>query len=199
MFSHWLRRHSLLTICYQFLLLADKLTNHCLHCHVFTKAPLPCEVTDTCNDVYSCCLHARHAVQWCFARRTVAGRRARVITGSQESLTHKLAFSGMSVRWGSMSFFPWRARICLATFLHWGGLKSASLFLLLSKTAIPGQSLRGIWTTSSTTSKCLRWPSTWSSLIHRAAGVHWHGGTHLSNGRNLLQRGLQGSHEPGLN
>ena len=28
-----------------FLLPPEKLTNHCLHCHVFTKAPLPCEVT----------------------------------------------------------------------------------------------------------------------------------------------------------
>ena len=37
---------------------ADKLTNHCLHCHVFTKAPLPCEVDDLCN---SSTLHIRHA------------------------------------------------------------------------------------------------------------------------------------------
>ena len=105
----------------------------------------------------------------------------------------------MSVGWDSMSFCPWRGRICLATFLHWGGFKSASLSSCCLEIAIPGRSLRGIWTTSSTTSKCLRWPSTWSSLIPRAAGVHWHGGAHLSNGRNLLQRGLQGSHEPGLN
>ena len=31
--------------------------------------------------VYSRPLHSRHAVPWCFARRTAAGRRARVITG----------------------------------------------------------------------------------------------------------------------
>ena len=37
----------------------------------------------------------------------------------------------------------------------------------------------------------------WSDVV--CAGVHWHGGTNLPNGRDLLQRGLQGSHEPGRN
>ena len=36
-------------ICFKLCFFADKLTNHCLHCHVFTKAPLPCEVDDLCN------------------------------------------------------------------------------------------------------------------------------------------------------
>ena len=45
-------------ICFKLCFFADKLTNHCLHCHVFTKAPLPCEVDDLCN---SSTLHIRHA------------------------------------------------------------------------------------------------------------------------------------------
>ena len=104
-----------------------------------------------------CCLHPRHAVLWCFAQRTVAGRRARDITGSHSQSCFLLHPPGMSVRWDSMSFFPWRARTCLATFLHWGGYKDISIFVFCN-TTIPGQSLRGILTTFSSTSKCLRWP-----------------------------------------
>ena len=75
------------------------------------------------------------------------------------------------------------------------------IFCSFSKTTTPGQSLRGILTTFSTTSKCLRWRwIVYSSLIWLGcAGVHWHRGTNLPNGRDLLQRGLQGSHEPGWN
>ena len=47
-----------LFVCFNLYFFADKLTNHCLHCHVFTKAPLPCEVDDLCN---SSTLHIRHA------------------------------------------------------------------------------------------------------------------------------------------
>ena len=94
-------------VCFNLCFFADKLTNHCLHCHVFTKAPLPCEVDDLCNSstlhmsirhfvMHTCFIHlthvyprplySRHAVPWCFARRTAAGRRARVITGKSTNI-----------------------------------------------------------------------------------------------------------------
>ena len=58
-------------ICFKLFFFADKLTNHCLHCHVFTKAPLPCEVDDLCNSstlhmsirhfvIHTCFIHLTH-------------------------------------------------------------------------------------------------------------------------------------------
>ena len=154
--------------------------------------------------VCSCCLHPRHAVQWCSARRTVGGRRPRAITGSQ-NLSHSWVCFLLQV-------WVWNETLWASSYggqgyvwlLSCTEVAKVYLCVLFVRLQSQGNHSKESWLLSRPPAnvwgnfECTL-PSMKDLDPKWAAGVHWHGRTNLPNGRHLLQRGLQGSHEPGRN